>query len=54
MAFRPDLVSGYRIDASLRFGIFWTLVGTLILIWAAAMRAQRTVRPSKSRRAAPN
>jgi hypothetical protein len=54
MAFRPDLVSGYRFAAGLRFGIFWTLVGTLILVWAAAMRAQRVVRPAKAPRAAPN
>lgn len=54
MAFRPDLVSGYRIDAGLRFGIFWTLVGTLILVWGAAMRAQRTVRPAKASKPAPS
>jgi hypothetical protein len=48
IAFRPEVISGYRFDAGLRSGIFLTLVGTLALIWAAATRAQRLV-PARGR-----
>jgi hypothetical protein len=53
VAFRPEAISGYSFDAGLTFGIFLTLVGTLALIWAAAMRAQRVVpaRPTDTDRA---
>ena len=43
IVFRPTAISGYRFDAGLRFGIFLTLAGTLIILWGAVMRAQRTV-----------
>jgi hypothetical protein len=44
IVFRPDAISGYSFDAGLRFGIFVTLIGTLVMVWGAIMRAQRMVR----------
>ena len=41
MAIRPTSVSGYEFDAGLRFGIFVTLAGTLLMVWAAWLRYPR-------------
>jgi len=37
-AFTPGELPGYRFDTELRFGIFFTLVGALVLIWGARLR----------------
>jgi hypothetical protein len=49
IVFRPDAISGYSFDAGLRFGIFVTLTGTLVMTWGAIMRAQRVVRSGRVR-----
>jgi hypothetical protein len=42
LAIRPTSISGYEFDAGVRFGIFVTLAGTLLLVWAAWLRYPRT------------
>jgi len=43
IAFTPGGISGYRFDTDLRIGIFFTLVGTVVVAWGAWLRRpQRT------------